>query len=332
MQSRPKFTLSIVIAMYNIENYIQYCLDSCVGQEGTHTGDYEVIVINDGSTDHSQGIAEQYANNYDNIRVISQPNGGLSVARNTGIDSANGQYIWFVDGDDAIAPNAICALISTINNHHPDAVLFNFSTFSDQKLIDTSHFQVFPKESGKEIHEKHLRLLPMMAWLTVYRTQFLRENDLKFLPGILHEDKEFSIRAHHALGTFAQIDDSLYHYRITRKESIMANTKKDNTRSLISEIKIIDSLSSFFKNEDTPFARMVLGMCATTFFIRLYDSAYNKNNDTNYLLNKNKRRLYRLMWQSRQWKRRVLLVFIITMPAPLLRRLLPKIGNRSKLM
>ena len=172
----------------------------------------------------------------------------------------------------------------------------------------------------------------MMAWLTVYKKYVLVANNLYFLPSIYHEDKEFSVRAHHRMESIASVEESLYYYRLARKDSIMSETRRDNTKSLVSEIRIIDSFSDFFKGEDTSFARMLLGMCATTFLIRKYDSAFVSNEMTTALWKENKKRLYRLMWRSGQLKRRALLLFIVTMPRPAISRVLKWIGDRSKLM
>ena len=324
--------MSIVVAMYNIERYINNCLDSCVKQNNTYTDDYEIIIINDGSTDHCEEIANEYCVLYDNVTVISQQNGGLSAARNTGIDKANGEYIWFVDGDDAIAPSAVSFLVSAIRENGSDAFICNFSTFEDDIILETSNLTSYPLMSGKAIHDKYQCLLPMMAWLTVYRTSLLRKNNLYFLPGIYHEDKEFSVRAHHLMDSISFIKEPLYYYRVARNDSIMNTSRRDNTKSLLSEIAIIDSFSDFFSYEDTPFVRKLLGMCATTFMIRRYDSAFVVNETTTRLLKENKKRLYRLMWQAGQWKRRALLIFIITMPTFILSKVMYRIGNRSGLM
>lgn len=324
--------ISIIIAVYNIQDYIIPCLESCASQQDVTNDDYEVIIVNDGATDNSPRLIAEFISDKPSFRMVTRPNGGLSVARNTGLSVANGDYVWFVDGDDAIAPNAVSSLLSKIRLFNSDAIICNFYTFDDDGIIDKSQFNTFLPCSGKEIHNKYLRVLPMMAWLTIYRTNNLIENGLYFLPGILHEDKEFSIRAHHCMKSINQIDDALYYYRISRKGSIMSEIRKDNTKSLVSEIKIIDSFSVFFKNEDTTFVRMIMGICATTFFIRRYDAAFMLNEITSGLLKKNRLRLYKLMLESGQWKRRVLLLFIIIMPSFLLKRIMPQIGNRSKLM
>ncbi|MBQ0164439.1 MAG: glycosyltransferase [Bacteroidales bacterium] len=330
--NKPK--ISIVVAMYNIQDYIIPCLESCAKQQHVTPDDYEVIIVNDGATDSSPKLVQDFIVNKPNFRMITRENGGLSAARNTGIENAVGEYIWFVDGDDAIAPNAISVLLHNIAETHCDAYLHNFSTFENNgELLSTSDFKGYDTIlSGKDIHNKYERILPMMAWLTVYKSSLLKEYNLKFKEGILHEDKEFSIRSHHLVKSLIIIGSSLYYYRTARTGSIMSNVRKDNTKSLVSEIEIIKSFKHFFKNEDTPFVRKSIGICATSFLIRRYDPAFVLNDTTKALISSNKKELYELMWKSRQWKRRALLVFIITMPASIISKVLYKIGERSKLM
>ena len=145
MPSKHSCTLSIVIAMYNIQDYIRYCLDSCVSQIGVQDGDYEIIIVNDGSADNSLAIAQEYAASRDNVRIVSQDNAGLSAARNTGMESARGEYIWFVDGDDAIANDAVSIILANISKDGADAYMCNFSTFESEDLIDTSAFKASRK-------------------------------------------------------------------------------------------------------------------------------------------------------------------------------------------
>ena len=107
--------ISIIIAMYNIEDYIAKCLTTCLTQEKVSSKDYEIIVVNDGSTDNSLGIATEILLNIPNARIITRENGGLSEARNTGLEYANGEYVWFIDGDDAISPKAVSTLLYNID-------------------------------------------------------------------------------------------------------------------------------------------------------------------------------------------------------------------------
>lgn len=329
--NKPK--ISIVVAMYNIQDYIIPCLESCAKQQDAAIDDYEVIIVNDGATDSSPQLVQDFIANKPNFRMITRENGGLSAARNTGMDNAIGDYLWFVDGDDTIAPNAIGVLSQNISETHCDAYLHNFSTFETKELISTSSFKGYSSIlSGKDIHNKYLNIMPMMAWLTVYRISLLKDNGLKFREGILHEDMEFSIRAHHCVGSIMYVEESLYYYRVARKDSIMNASRKYNTSSLTSTIEIIRSFKEFFGSEDNAFTRKVIGMCATSFLIRRYDDAFVLNDTTKHLIKTYKWSLYRDMWRSQQWKRRALLIFIMAMPKPIIAKVLYKLGERSKLM
>ena len=318
--------------MYNIASYIRYCLESCMHQDGAGESDYEIIVVNDGSTDDGLSIAEECAAAKSNVRIISQDNAGLSSARNTGMRNAQGEYIWFVDGDDAVSGQAVSHILSNIDAHPADAYICNFSTFESGDLLETSHFQTYNNLSGKEIHEKHLHILPMMAWLTIYRTDSLIRHGLEFFPGIYHEDLEFSVRAHHCMDSIFFIEESLYYYRIARTDSIMDSIKKDNTRSLLSEIAIIDSFSAFFGNKQSAFVKKLFGVCATAFLTKYYGSSSVPGETVASLYRDNKGRLYKMMWHSGRWKMRALLLMTILLPRPLLSRVYSYVGSQAKLM
>lgn len=104
--------LSIIIPVYNVENYVEHCITSCLKQN-ILISEYEIIIVNDGSTDNSLFIAEKTATGHPNIKIISQCNKGLSMARNKGLSLAQGDYIWFVDSDDYIEENCLKQIIET---------------------------------------------------------------------------------------------------------------------------------------------------------------------------------------------------------------------------
>ena len=106
--------ISIIIPVYNVEPYLRRCIDSVLEQT---MQDYEIVVVNDGSTDNSGSICDQYANQYDQIRVIHKQNGGLSDARNTGIKAATGDYILFLDSDDYLDTDALEKLWTGVNKN-----------------------------------------------------------------------------------------------------------------------------------------------------------------------------------------------------------------------
>lgn len=160
--------------MYNIEKYIAQCLHSCIDQQGVAIKEYEIIVVNDGATDNSLEVAENVLAGISNARIVTRINGGLSEARNTGLNEAHGEYVWFVDGDDIITPNAIAILLKNIRESHSDTYLCNYSLYDGNTILNTSHFsKEYSGMSGREIHNNHCCILPMMAWLSINRREFL---------------------------------------------------------------------------------------------------------------------------------------------------------------
>lgn len=115
--------LSLVIPMYNVELYIEKCLNSCINQD-LSSNEYEIIIVNDGSKDTSLSRAEAIARKHNNIKIISQENGGLSSARNTGLKNAKGEYIWFIDSDDWIEPNVLKNLYQIASHNNLDILRF----------------------------------------------------------------------------------------------------------------------------------------------------------------------------------------------------------------
>lgn len=117
--------LSIIVPVYNVGEYIEMCLDSLLEQDIEKSW-YEIICVNDGSTDNSLSILQEYAKTNGNIRVINKTNGGVASARNLGLDSAIGQYIWFVDADDWLARNSFALIAEQIQKYHPSAIQLSF--------------------------------------------------------------------------------------------------------------------------------------------------------------------------------------------------------------
>ena len=108
------YKLSIIIPVYNIENYLERCINSIIAQ---NINECEIILVDDGSTDTSSNICDFYSKQYDYIHTIHQINQGLSCARNTGIKNAKGDYIWFIDGDDYIENNALRIILDQISSN-----------------------------------------------------------------------------------------------------------------------------------------------------------------------------------------------------------------------
>lgn len=177
--------LSIVVPVYNTEKYLGKCLCSCVNQDAEQS-DYEIIVINDGTKDNALAIAEDFADNCQNVTVFSQENAGLSAARNKGLSLAHGDYVWFVDSDDWIEPDSVKIIVEK-TKHNPDVICIQGREEGSTKARNVMPNSV---KCGAEIvmldsWEDHC------APFYVMRRDFLNRRGLRFFVGILHEDTEF---------------------------------------------------------------------------------------------------------------------------------------------
>lgn len=121
--SKKNAFLSIVVPVYNVEPYLRECIDSIVAQTGS---DYELVLVDDGSTDNSGAIADEYAKKYSNVRALHQKNSGQTAARLKGVKAATGKYVWLVDSDDSIEMGSISAIIKNLKKTEADALIFNY--------------------------------------------------------------------------------------------------------------------------------------------------------------------------------------------------------------
>jgi glycosyltransferase involved in cell wall biosynthesis len=180
--------LSIILTVYNKESFIRRALDALLNQKDMNDSEYEVLAVNDGSTDGSASILDEYAQRDNRLRIITQQNQGLSMARNNGVEPAQGDYIWFVDADDTFSPRSV-RLICDAMASQPDVI----PIYAITDGIDKVRNHVNPKlHTGKEILSNGGWEHCGVFW--VLRKEFLLENNLRFFPGIYHEDAEFTPR------------------------------------------------------------------------------------------------------------------------------------------
>lgn len=239
---------SIVIPVYNVEKYLEQCLQSVKNQAFT---DFEVICINDGSTDDSLKIIQDLSCADLQLKIINQENAGLSAARNAGIRAAKGDYIFLLDSDDYIAENALEVLAKNIDNQ--DFIFFNGQRFFENGHIETPDENIFENRmTGWQYYNKYALIQRkfhfVCAVLRLYRREFLIENNLFFQQGIYHEDNLFTPICCYFAKNVKVIPDILYFYRI-REGSI---TQKANKKSIFDIVNVANSLSEFFiaKNMD----------------------------------------------------------------------------------
>ncbi len=235
-------TLSIIIPVYNVEKYLKKCLDSVLSQ---NYANYEVICINDGSTDNSLQILNEYKLKYPQIKIIDQENRGLSVARNKGLEKATGNYILFLDSDDWLVEDALVTLSNATVDE--DFIVFNGKRFIEDSGLEEADIGVEEKElSGWEYYNKYALQSRQFHFVCVvlraYKRSFLLNNNLFFEHGLYHEDNLFTPIVCYYAQKVKVIPDVLYVYRI-RKGSITTN---QSFKSLTDIIKVANKLSDFF--------------------------------------------------------------------------------------
>ena len=221
--------ISVVIPVYNVEKYLRQCLDSVLAQAFS---DYEVICVNDGSTDGSGRILKEYASGNPVVKVIEQKNGGLSAARNAGLKKAEGKYVLFLDSDDWLEKDALQTLADAADGQ--DMICFNGRRFIEDQDRYEAADDIVPVDemTGWDYYNKfsllHRNFAFVCVVLRLYRREFLLENNLWFAEGIYHEDNRFTPLVCYHAGRVRVIDNVLYDYRI-RSCSITTtrNIKRD---------------------------------------------------------------------------------------------------------
>lgn len=199
--------LSIIIPVYNVEKYIERCIRSCE-QQDVSSNDYEVIIVNDGSPDNSLAIAKQLSKEYSNIKLISQPNKGLSAARNIGMQNAIGQYYMFVDSDDWIAPNCLNKIKEILAAEHPDALAICAANVHGSITIRIQTYSYHTPLKGRDLLKDGVSpCAPFSIWSSV----FFKDHSLKFFEGIYHEDSEFTPRAYYYAEKISFLNDIIYY-------------------------------------------------------------------------------------------------------------------------
>lgn len=238
--------ISIIVPTYNVEKYIRTCIESILAQTYRNV---EVIIVNDGSTDQSLAVISDLICSHHNVKVINQKNQGLSVARNTGIDVATGKYITFVDADDKIMPGFVSSLYQIADKTGADIVRGSFRDFNGNIPKDWAPDFNVPTNCGTIVLDQFLSSnISFVVWSSIYRLDFINSNHIRFTPGILLEDGDFTTRAYMLAKLVATSPEPNYAYRI-RQGSIL--TTNNAQKMSLSEEKVISQFISMLKHEES---------------------------------------------------------------------------------
>ncbi|KAA0127973.1 glycosyltransferase family 2 protein [Chryseobacterium sp. SN22] len=238
--ANPLFKISVIVPVYNVEKYLPKCLESLISQ--TYQ-DIEILVVNDGSTDDSENIIQEYAQKYpEKIKPFAKENGGLSDARNFGIDRAAGDYIGFVDSDDYVNPAMFEEMVGLAEKHQAKMVICNIQKVDEHGKITQKLTQI-PNMPEKIDLEKNLSIFSDLSYFAcnkLFKKELFREKrfkkqahfeDIQLIPQLLLECK-----------TIAQTQNFHYQY-LERTDSIT----KTHTEKGLDILKAVQDVEAFFK-------------------------------------------------------------------------------------
>ena len=224
-------TISVIVPIYNVEDYLQQCLESLAVQ--IHQ-DFEVVCVIDGATDSSPDIAERFAAADARFKVVRKENGGLSSARNFGVQHASGDYLAFVDADDLVTPDFCERIVAAFEDAKADALIFGASLVPPEATTDWFNCALSPESKIYEGFSSELMFSPAntpFVWHKAVRRDALADAGVEFDETILFgEDVVFLFALYPRMKRVASIPDKLYLYRESREGSFMATHRSDMER------------------------------------------------------------------------------------------------------
>lgn len=246
--------ISIIIPVFNVEQY----LDTCVESVRKLNTDVEIILVDDGSTDRSGMLCDTWAEKDSRVRVIHQKNGGLSAARNTGIQNAQGEYLLFLDSDDFLDPEQTDRMLAEIQPGVNVLLGLYRNYYSNDESYEPESCASFLSMEGAVPMEQFLAQIPsdgrssiLTAWRFVCNREFLLQHDLLFLPGIYHEDEEWTSRLFCHAESVTVTHQYFYQYRQNRAGAITSSVKP---KHLMDSFAIIERMEKL-RQESAPYLR-----------------------------------------------------------------------------
>lgn len=269
--------LSIIVPVYNVAPYLLKCVDSLLAQDIT---DYEIILVDDGSTDECPQICDHYVELYPHIHVIHQKNAGLSAARNSGIATAQGEYILFVDSDDYLQPNTLGILLEQVERDNLDVLRFRYQNVKEngeafapyKDMTNYNDYSVCPIDGLTFLNDR--MSTQCYAWLFIVRTEIVRQE--LFTPGIYFEDTDWTPRMLLRAKRVASTDMVVYNY-LWREGSITLSQKDlaKMRKQLHDKLEILAKLNQlgntvsdrrWFDSMISSLVVNVVGIIASTFY------------------------------------------------------------------
>lgn len=264
--------LSYIVTVYNTESMIARCMKSLL-EQNLEEDEYEILLVDNGSTDKSGSVCDEYAAEFSNVRVLHLENLGAGASRNSGIKAAKGEYIWYIDSDDLIEPNVTRDLLYKAIEQSLDVISFDLQlAWEDENLnVVRTEPYIITNKSGKDVmngEEYSLSVgMPSAQWCSLYRRQFLLDNNLWFIEKITYEDQEYTPRAYYLAKRVSHVNVIVYNY-IQRSGSITKCIDQRERRAN-DYLTVCDSLYNFVRNnkfkKGTPIYAYMMGRISFDF-------------------------------------------------------------------
>lgn len=282
--------VSVIVPVFNVEKYLSRCLDSIINQT---LKDIEIICVNDGSTDSSLNILENYKNKDNRIIIVNQKNLRLAAARNNGMKIAKGEYISFIDSDDYIQNNFLENMYNTAKNNDADVVCSRVKAFINDKYQD-EHYVNFWSFYNKydniltKSEDKYGIIYSCAVWNKIYRRDFLKYHNIWFYEDLYIEDVPFTHITAILSNKIVLVNNTHYYYNIGNNSSNMMNAKKSK--------KVLDTINMTKKSREF-LEKKLLNNNDTIKYYQILDSfeIYNLFGWFNGINTKYKNEYYKLM-------------------------------------
>ncbi|MFV0467828.1 MAG: glycosyltransferase family 2 protein [Dysgonomonas sp.] len=247
-----KKSISIIVPVYNVEKYLERCILSIVTQD-LSPDLYELIVVNDGSTDNSPTIIRSLKEKFPFIRIIDKENGGLSSARNAGLEIASGDYIFFIDSDDWISKNSLSFLHQMITKNAANIILFGIREVFENGKVKQLDSALAQDNSILDITEyTNKYTIRSSAWNGLFSKQLIDDCNFRFKDGFFCEDDDFVVRIFAQAENIVCTHQPVYNY-FQRTDSISKNRNDKHNKKLIQDkLLMIEELTSFISTYSGP--------------------------------------------------------------------------------
>lgn len=243
--------LSIIIPAYNAGRFIEKCINSCEVQDISRN-EYELIIVDDGSTDNTKEVIAKMQSVYANIKYQYQENARQGAARNRGLDISDADYIWFVDADDWIAENCLGHILKKLEEEKLDGVVIGHATCYEEKTKIWAIFDEHCIVSGKHLLAKNKFLIS--PTYTIWKRSYWVENNLRFIEHIFHEDSELCPRLYYDAEKIGFINDTCYFVY----PNMNSTTRGINPKRAYDLVLVTNELCCFLNRVKEPAVRSVL--------------------------------------------------------------------------